>query len=258
MLTYYRFLQLMLVLATAVMVFAVKEYFLPLWYIGIPMAAFLVVVGLGAYFIGSGLFIKAILRGDKKQAQIAITFDDGPHPEHTPAILQILKQHNVKATFFCIGEHMDGNIELMKQIIAEGHIIGNHSWRHGFWFDLQSTHNMQVELNKTNHIVQQHTGLLPNFFRPPYGVTNPNLAKAVRNIGMVTVGWSLRSMDTVVKDKNSLLKWVTNRVSAGDIVLFHDTQAGTVSALPLFIEHCKQKGLAIVPLDKLINQPAYA
>lgn len=258
MLTYYRFLQLMLVLATATMVFACKEYLLPLWYIGIPLALFLVIVGMGSYYISSGLFIKAILRGDKNQPQIAITFDDGPHPVHTPAILQILKEHNVQATFFCIGEQMDGNIELMKQIIAQGHIIGNHSWQHGFWFDLQSAHNMQVELNKTNHVVQQHTGLLPNFFRPPYGVTNPNLAKAVESIGMITIGWSLRSMDTAIKDKNNLLKRVTNRVSAGDIVLFHDTQAGTVSALPLFIEHCKQKGLAIVPLDKLINKPAYA
>lgn len=258
MLTYYRFLQFMMVLATAVMVFAAKEYYLPLWYIGIPFVVFLAIVAWGSYFISSGLFIKAVLKGNPKKAEVAITFDDGPHPEHTPVVLQILKEHNIKATFFCIGEQMDSNLELMKRIVAEGHIIGNHSWKHGLWFDLQSAHSMQVELNRTNHLVQQHTGLLPNFFRPPYGVTNPNLAKAVKNVNMIAVGWSLRSMDTAIRDKNNLLKRVSNRVSAGDIVLFHDTQAGTVSALPLFIEHCKQKGLAIVPLDKLINKPAYA
>ncbi len=257
MLTYYRFLQFMLVLATAVMVFATKEYVLPLWYIGIPLVVFLVIVGFGSYFIGSGLFVKAILRGNKKENKIAITFDDGPHPEHTPAILKILKEHNVKATFFFVGERVDEHLEIMKQAIEEGHIVGNHSWSHGFWFDLKSAHNMQVEINKANHIVQQHTGLLPHLFRPPYGVTNPNLAKAIKNTNMVTVGWSLRSMDTVLKSEEALLNRVTKKVKGGDIVLFHDTQAGTVSALEGFIKHCQLKGLDIVPLDKLIGESAY-
>jgi peptidoglycan/xylan/chitin deacetylase (PgdA/CDA1 family) len=257
MLTFYRFLQVLVVLATAAVVYACKVYVLPLWYIPIPFGVYLAIVGYGAYFIHSGLFVKAILRGNTKESKIAITFDDGPHPEHTPAILKILKEHQVKATFFCIGERIEENLELMKQIIEEGHIVGNHSWGHGFWFDLQSAHSMQIELNKTNHIVQQRTGLLPHFFRPPYGVTNPNLAKAIKNTNMATIGWSLRSMDTAIKDEERLLKRITKRVSAGDIVLFHDTQSGTVSALPAFLKHCKEQGLEIVPLDKLTKKPAY-
>lgn len=257
MLTFYRFLQLMMVLATAVMVFACREYFWPLWYIGIPFAVFLILVGLGSYFIWSGLFVKAILHGSRKEPKIAITFDDGPHPIHTPAILNVLKKHNVKATFFCVGERIDEQLDIMKQTIDEGHIVGNHSWQHGLWFDFKSAHNMQVEINRTNHIVQQHTGLLPHFFRPPYGVTNPNLAKAIKNTNMVTIGWSLRSMDTVIKNEDRLLKRITSKIKAGDIVLFHDTQAGTVSVLEAFINHCQHKGIQIVPLDELIEKSAY-
>lgn len=257
MLTFYRFLQLMLVLATVVMVYACREYVLPLWYIGIPLGAFLVIVGIGSATIHSSLFVNSINRGNRKGTRIAITFDDGPHPEHTPAILQILKEFNIKATFFAVGKNIDEHPEIMRRIIAEGHIMGNHTWNHGFWFDLQSAHNMQIELNKTNHIVQQNTGLLPHFFRPPYGVTNPNLAKAIKKTNMASIGWSLRSMDTVIKNEKSLLKRISSKVRAGDIVLFHDTQAGTVSVLKAFLMRCEQKGLQVVPLNELIDKPAY-
>lgn len=255
--TPYRYTQLALVITVVPLLAGWIIWYWPFWLVAIPLAIYVAAVAMGSYFISSSFHLKAICKGDKSKNHIALTFDDGPHPETTLAILAVLKQHQVKATFFCIGQQVEQYKPIAQQIVAEGHLVGNHSWAHGFWFDLQSGHNMQVELNKTNHLLQQVTGRMPRYFRPPYGATTPWLAKAIKDTQMIPIGWSLRSMDTAIKNPNRLLKRITQRVNAGDIVLFHDTQTGTVSVLGSFIKHCKQNGIEIVPLNELINIPAY-
>ena len=107
-------------------------------------------------------------------------------------------------------------------------------------------------------IVNEYTGLTPKLFRPPYGVTNPNVKKAIINGGYTPVGWSLRSMDTVIKDEKKLLEKVKQSINPGTIILFHDTSKTTLGILPEFIRYVKANGYEIVRLDKMVNLSVYA
>ncbi|WP_118952720.1 polysaccharide deacetylase family protein [Taibaiella helva] len=179
--------------------------------------------------------------------QVALTFDDGP-AAHTEAILDILKKEGVQATFFLIGKNIEGREALVQRMLAEGHSIGNHSFDHGFNFDWQSAAKMEQEILRTNEAIEAITGTPVKLFRPPYGVTNPNLAKAVRNSGMKSMGWSLRSMDTVAKDKDQLLGKIMSKVKAGDIILLHDRCAITETVLPELIKSLKEQDYTFASL----------
>ena len=155
-----------------------------------------------------------------------------------PDILQVLKAHHTEAAFFCIGERIGGNEQLLQQILAEGHIIGNHSYSHHFWFDLFSSRKMLNDMQLMGEATRQITGMVPRLFRPPYGVTNPNLRKAIESGGYISVGWSVRSFDTVIKKQDKLLQKINSALKPGAIFLFHDTSRTTLDILPLFHQSC--------------------
>ncbi|WP_413670636.1 polysaccharide deacetylase family protein [Mucilaginibacter sp. Mucisp86] len=212
----------------------------------------------GCYYIGSNFFMRVMCSLKTSKKVIAITFDDGPDAAATPQILDILKLHNAHAAFFCIGNRIAGNETILKQIHQHGHIIGNHSFSHHFWFDLFPPAKMLDDMLQANQLVRQTINLSPLLFRPPYGVINPNLKKAILKSRMVPIGWSVRSMDTVISDPKKLLNKITRRLNPGAVFLFHDTGAATISVLPLFIEQAKVQGYEIVRLDKMLNLQAYA
>ena len=212
----------------------------------------------GSYNVRSGFYIKTISSSKSPKMQVAISFDDGPSPNYTPQILDILKKHNVQAAFFCIGKKIKENEPLFKKVYEEGHIIGNHSYSHDLWFDLFSAGKMTDDLQMMNNAMQKVIGVKPRLFRPPYGVTNPNLKKAIQRGNFIPVGWSIRSMDTVVKDARKLLLKVTGSLKPGAVILFHDTSKATLDILSAFIEQTKAKGYEIIRLDKLLNLEPYA
>lgn len=212
----------------------------------------------GCYYIGSNFFMPVMCSAKTNEKIIALTFDDGPDAVHTPQILNILQEHDVPAAFFCIGNRIAGNEFVLKQIQQQGHNIGNHSFSHHFWFDLFSSAKMFDDIKQANQAIEQATSLSPLLFRPPYGVVNPNLKNAIIKGGFVPIGWSVRSMDTVIKNPQKLLNKVMKQLNPGAIFLFHDTSAATISALPLFIEQVKAQGYEIVRLDKMLNLQAYA
>jgi peptidoglycan/xylan/chitin deacetylase (PgdA/CDA1 family) len=177
--------------------------------------------------------------------QIALTFDDGPSL-HTPAVLDILKQYKAVATFFLIGNNITGKEAIVKRMVLEGHSVGNHSFYHGFSFDWQSAGKMLAEMDACNLAIKNITGSDTVLFRPPYGVTNPNLAKAVRRSGMRSIGWSLRSMDTVAKNEEQLLSKITGNLKSGDIILLHDRCDITVKILPRLIKQLAERGFSFV------------
>ena len=127
---------------------------------------------------------------------VAITFDDGPNPDFTPQVLALLKKFNVKATFFCIGRNVEANSILCQQIISEGHTIGNHTYSHSNNFGFYSTRRVVSELEKTNKIIKERTGLEPKLYRPAFGVTNPKIKRALKITGLQSIGWNKRSLDT--------------------------------------------------------------
>lgn len=211
----------------------------------------------GSYFIHSNFHLPVVCRGASTKNEIALTFDDGPEANHTNQILDILKQNQVHATFFCIGNKIEQNQILIKRMEDEGHLIGNHSYSHHFFFDLFSKNRMKRELQDTNRIVEEVTNKKMKFFRPPYGVTTPVLAKAIRETGMLPVGWSVRSMDTVIKSESKLIERLSADLKPGDVILLHDTARVTINSLQLIISAIRNKGFTPVRLDHLFKMEAY-
>ena len=234
------------------------KYELPIFSYFLLLIAYSLIVFLGCYYVGSNFFIKIACKADTDKKEIAISFDDGPAINYTKQILEVLHNENVKATFFCIGNRIAGNENILQQINAEGHLIGNHSFSHHFWFDMYAAKKMQNDLKQMDTEMERVIGLKPKLFRPPYGVTNPNLAKAITKGGYTPVGWSIRSMDTVIKDENKLLSKINAGIKPGAVFLFHDTSKTTLLVLPNFIQEVKKRGYNIVPLDKLLDLQAYA
>ncbi len=233
------------------------NYNLTYWSIAILLFLYSVVLFYGCYFISSNFFIKTVCKANTTKKEIALSFDDGPAQNYTPEILQVLKEYNIQAAFFCIGKHIEANKDLLKQVHEEGHIIGNHSYTHDKWFDFFSSAKMKAELASTDNVIKDITGKTPKLFRPPYGVINPNVRKAIIKGDYIPLGWSMRSYDTMIKDEQKLLKRITRSINPGNIFLFHDTCQITLNVLPIFIQHLQQMGFSIVRLDKLLDINAY-
>jgi peptidoglycan/xylan/chitin deacetylase (PgdA/CDA1 family) len=228
----------------------------------ICFAALLATYGLlvfyGSAFIHSGFHMPAVCEGRTPERIISLTFDDGPSSEITPQVLDVLKSEKLKAAFFCIGKSISGKEAILKRIVAEGHLVCNHSYSHAALFDFYSEGRFCEDLSKADLLIQNVTGLKPAYFRPPYGVTTPNLARAVAKQGYTTIGWSIRSLDTTGKSHSDVLERIRKGLKPGAILLFHDTMPGTVQLLLSTIQLCKEQGYRILPLDELIQTQPYA
>jgi len=211
----------------------------------------------GSYYIGSGFYLKAVCKGNRDKKQIAITFDDGPDSEITPQVLDLLQKHNVKASFFCIGNHIEGNEELLERMNAEGHLLGNHSYSHAPLFDLYRTARMTEDLQMTAEKIKRVTGKRVKLFRPPYGVTNPMVKRAVKALNYTVVGWNVRSLDAVATDPAKVMKRLRRLLKPGAIILFHDSKQIIVPILTEFLVYVEQEGYHIVPLDNLTGIKPY-
>lgn len=218
---------------------------------------YLALVTYGTMVLSAQFFIDVRSSGNNSLNAIAITFDDGPVPGKTEKILDILSSNKVPAAFFCIGNRVDAHPELVRRMYEAGHLLGNHSYWHKNTFDLQSSKKIGQELNDTNDAIQRSVGVRPAYFRPPYGITNPMVARAISKGMFKTVGWTVRSFDTISKNPQSLLRRVTKSLKSGDIVLFHDYCEITSEILPEFLEKVAGRGLKIVRVDQLLNEKAY-
>ena len=229
----------------------------PFFLYGILALLYLLIVGHGTLFISAQFFIKTHCRATQVSNSIVLTFDDGPAGAKTSSVLNTLREHGVKATFFCIGKNIKAFPELTKQINSEGHLLANHSYHHGYFFDLQSSKKIIDELAETNKAIEESIGKTPRFFRPPYGVINPMVAKAIQAMNLLTIGWSVRSFDTLSKEKNALVARILKNLKGGDIILLHDRCDITIQVLPELLRKIKESGFIIEPLDKLLGEKAY-
>jgi peptidoglycan/xylan/chitin deacetylase (PgdA/CDA1 family) len=230
----------------------------PIYFYIILAGAYSLLLFYGCYYVGSNFFIPIICSAKTDKKVVALSFDDGPIAENTLQILQMLKDTNAKAAFFCIGSRIAGSKAILKQAYDDGHLIGNHTFSHHFWFDMFSAKKMLADMRMMDKAMNSVIGKTPKLFRPPYGVTNPNLKKAIIQGNYIPVGWSMRSMDTVIKDERKLLNKVISKIKPGAVFLFHDTSNATVAVLPAIIKHIQASGYEIVRLDKLLNLQAYA
>lgn len=228
------------------------------WEIIVPILLGTIIVFLvfASGYICSNIYLHVLCKGQKKSNEICITFDDGPHEIITPEILTILDKYNVKATFFCIGEKLKKNKNLVNLIDKKGHIIGNHSWSHSWFFNFKSSTKLIGEITKTDLEIHNIINKTPLLFRPPYGVTNPPLAKALKQTDHTAIGWTIRSMDTV-KSERKVFNRLKRKLKPGSIILFHDNQQTTLSLLGKFIEYSEKKGMKFVNLDELLQLKPY-
>lgn len=220
------------------------------------IASYFTVSFSASFFICSGFYMKTFCNRKTKQKVIAITYDDGPHPGKTDVILDVLKDH-AKATFFCIGKKIPGNEAILKRMNDEGHLVGTHSYSHSNWFDLYSSKKMKRELKQSEDLIYEILRKKPLFFRPPYGVINPMLKKALRSFSYHIIGYSNRSLDTVTKDENKAIKRLIGNLRPGDIILLHDTVPYAATLLQKFLFQIAEKGYIVIGLDQLLNIQPY-
>ncbi|MEO8935100.1 MAG: polysaccharide deacetylase family protein [Xanthomarina sp.] len=214
---------------------------------------------LGSGLVGWNYHIQALNSNSSiSKNQIAITFDDGPNPEFTPKVLELLKKHQAKATFFCIGKEIESHPELFYNIIKDGHTVGNHTYSHNYMFGFFSTGKVISELNKTNEIVLEKTNLKLNLYRPAFGVTNPRIKTALKSTKLQAIGWNKRSLDTTSLSKETVLKRASKNLKKGDIILLHDTSEKTLWVLEQLLLILQKQKLQAVTIDRLFNIEPYA
>lgn len=214
------------------------------------LSAWMAVTACGVYFIRANWFLRSLNRLD--DASVALTFDDGPDPENTVKILSILSAHQVKATFFLIGEKAAKHPGLVRKILDEGHQIGNHSYTHTPRLGFFSTPRLKADFERCSAVLENISGQPVRLFRPPFGVTNPRYGRALSALELVSVGWTLRSYDTAIRDPRRLEKRIVGRLKPGHILLLHDTMPQTAEVLPALLQHLKEKQIACVKIEPYI------
>lgn len=211
-----------------------------------------------SFFIDSKVYVNAFCRGQGTAKKIAITFDDGPEEPMTARVLDVLARHHVKAAFFLIGEKAERCSGLVRRMVEEGHTVGSHSFRHAGLFPFGSRKKIADELEKTRDTLKRITGRTVRLFRPPFGVTNPAIAAAIREGGYQTVGWSVRAFDTRgYVSRKRIRKRLLRQLHPGAVVLLHDRCGGADELVESFIVAAQEKGYEIVGLDELSNMWVY-
>ncbi len=201
-----------------------------------------------------------ILNGSRKKKVVALTFDDGPHHEYTPKILDILAEEDVKATFFVIGQNIESGKELLKRTVAEGHTVANHTWTHPLLSDLASS-AIKKELQRTKEKIHEVTGKNVMLLRPPYGgITGKT--KVVKKEGYAIINWDVDTNDwRPGRTSSEIVQAVKNTVQSGSIILMHDgggKRDATVKALPRMIKYLKEEGYEFVTVDQLLEVRPYS
>jgi peptidoglycan-N-acetylglucosamine deacetylase len=191
------------------------------------------------------------------QPYIAMTFDDGPSAENTPRLLEMLKQRNIKATFFLIGQNVASNPDLVRRILAEGHEIGNHSWTHPQLSKL-SEDRVTMEITRTQDAIKGASGFTPTLLRPPYGAITPRQREWVEDrFGLNVILWSVDPFDWKRPGASVITQRILSQVRPGAIILSHDIHKQTVDAMPATLDGLIAKGYKFATVSQLIamNKP---
>lgn len=229
---------------------------LPIWLAAITFTAYLAIILCGVFFLRLGMFVDTLSSGPPGARGVALTFDDGPSPTSTPKVLKLLKDANIKATFFVIGKKAEAHPEIIKDILDQGHAVAMHSYAHHRLFSLKSARYVREDLKKAIQVLTDITGDRPVLFRPPIGHTNPTIARIVKELGLQVIGWNVRALDGVsVADPKKVALRVKRGLKDGAVILMHDASEredrdpASIAALPAIINGMKAKNLPGVRID---------
>ena len=225
----------------------------------------LIVIWLGVSARGmasmrSQVFGRVYWRGDPNTKAVALTFDDGPSEPSTAQVLDALKRHGVKATFFVIGKNLMAHPELARRIVDEGHELGNHSYSHPWMFRMLFS-RIKEDIELCQDEIETVAGYRPIFFRQPIGINNPSVMKVIDKMGMVMVGWQVRAYDAVPTTKEKIINRILRGVRPGGIILLHDgcdgktnpDRTATVEALEEIIPALKKRGWEFKVVSELLE-----
>ncbi len=231
----------------------------PVWLYILFVIIWITITAIGTFHMRWNYHLQSFSHNYKtSENAVAITFDDGPNPEFTTNVLSLLQKYDSKATFFLIGKNAEKHPELVRQILDEGHTMGNHSYSHSKNFGFFSAEKIASELKMTNSLLKEITGKEPKFFRPPFGVTNPNIKNALKKTGLHSIGWSKRSLDTTNISEERIFVRITQNLKKGDIILLHDSSHKTVAVLERLLLFLQSHKMQSVTADRLLEIEAYA
>lgn len=228
------------------------------WLIVIPVLSLTVFLVWASSDIGSNIYLKTVCSKETDEKVVSLTFDDGPDREMTPRVLDVLKEYGIRATFFLIGKNADKYPDIVKRIVAEGHIVANHTYSHKGTFPLSSHSCVRKELTDCNNSIKAIIGKKPKLFRPPFGVTNPIIGKEARNAGFQTIGWSIRSLDTIEgRSRKEVCDSIVANLHPGAIILLHDRCKDTDILLHNLIPSIIERGYSFIPIDEILKDDIY-
>ena len=208
--------------------------------------------------IGSGVYLKTLCRKHTDEPFVALTFDDGPDAVMTPRVLDVLDRYGVKAAFFLVGGKVRKYPDIVRRIVNDGHTVGNHTYTHSVMFPLSGGRSVRKEIEDTQNAVGNIAGIRMKLFRPPFGVTNPVIGKAVRYCGLQAIGWSVRSFDTFEgRDRTEVCRRIGRKLHNGAVLLLHDRCKDADVLLESVLKEIKARNMQVVTLDKLFDIEKY-
>nr|XP_061800910.1 chitooligosaccharide deacetylase-like [Nerophis lumbriciformis] len=185
-----------------------------------------------------------------------MTFDDGPDPDVTPAVLELLEEHGARASFFLIGERAERYPELVAEIVRRGHQVENHTQHHHYHFAFLGLRRLGTEIDRSQDVLGRLAGRSPKYFRAPAGIRSPLLEPQLARRGLRLASWTRRAFDTVERNPQKVVRRLLRGLRDGDVLLLHDGSAArdsegravVLGALPTVLEELAARGLRAVPL----------
>jgi peptidoglycan/xylan/chitin deacetylase (PgdA/CDA1 family) len=191
------------------------------------------------------------------QKIVALTFDDGPNPEFTPEVLDILDKYHVKATFFMIGSEMEKYPEIVKEVVARGHVIGNHTYTHPHDIELDTEAQVIRELDQCEQVIERMTGRRTHLFRPPRGLVDSTVFTIAEEEGYRTILWTVSADHHDAPTPKLMAQRVLKHIRPGGIILAHDgrfcTRWKDVAATPMIIEELSKQGYQFLTIPELLR-----
>ena len=223
---------------------------------GVVALALLIVIGLGVAIPQMKFFGPFVCRGPASRRCVALTFDDGPDPGSTPALLDLLREAGVAGAFFCVGDRVAAHPELAARIVREGHLVENHSYAHSRMTNIFTVPRLQADLTRAQGVIERATGIAPRLFRPPIGLSNPRLFRVARLLSLTVVGWSAGGLDTQLTEPERIVARVERRLEPGAIILLHDGNipaARLVATVKMLLDRLRALEYQVVRLDRMLT-----
>jgi peptidoglycan/xylan/chitin deacetylase (PgdA/CDA1 family) len=247
-------------LAFALLARSIFIHAIPLWLAIGAMVSYVALILLGVFFPHLEMFSDVVWKGPKSIPEVALTFDDGPHPQHTREVLKVLQSAGAVATFFVLGSKVDDHPEVLREIVRGGHAIGVHGYAHDRFTSLRSPLRIVRDLERALDSVEKATGIRPLLYRPPVGHVSPRTDTAVKRLGLVIVGWSVRGLDGLKKaSSRRVASRVRRKLRPGAIVLLHDAaesgdrRPASIDALASILEAIHAQGLKTVDVMRFVQ-----